>query len=124
MVTYMGEYEYPSEALMSLFAAAGVVVLASTVEPFGLVPFEALAAGTPSILTDKGGYDRPGSPPYFQRVNPYSVTDIGAALRIAMEAPRNREACREQVEDLTWAAVAQTLIGIYEDLLSKKNESR
>lgn len=120
MVTYLGEYDYPSESLTSLFAAASVVVLASTFEPFGLVPFEALAAGTPAILTKASGYDRLPDPPYFQRVNPHSAVDIKKALRVAWDTPRDRRVCRDSVVDLQWSVVARTLVGVYESILDAK----
>jgi len=120
-VTYLGEYEYPSESLTSVFAAARVVVLASTFEPFGLVPFEALATGTPAILTKASGYDRLPDSPNFQRVDPYSIEDIKKCLRIAWEAPRNREACRDSVADLQWSSVGKTLVDVYKRILTTKN---
>tara|TARA_R110002110_G_C13459467_1_gene718051 strand:+ start:286 stop:1323 length:1038 start_codon:yes stop_codon:yes gene_type:complete len=119
-VTYLGELEYPSPMLTSLFAAAGVVVLASMQEPFGLVPFEALAAGTPSILTTRSGVDWEGNPPYFQRVRPDSDDDIYNALRTAMEAPPNPSACMQLVQDMRWNAVAQRILGIYESVLQER----
>jgi len=119
-VTYLGEYEYPSESLTSVFAAARVVVLASTFEAFGLVPFEALASGTPAILTKASGYDRLPNPPYFQWVDPCSIEDIKRSLRVAWDAPRNREACRDSVNDMQWSSVGRSLMEIYESILETK----
>ena len=122
-VAYLGEYEYPSESLTSIFAAARVVILASTFEAFGLVPFEALAAGTPAILTKASGYDRLPNPPYFQWVDPYSIEDIKKSLRVAWEVPRNRKACRDSVVDLQWSGVGKILVNVYKSILGAKGRS-
>jgi len=119
-ITYIGELDYPSPMLTSLYAAASVVVLASKQEPFGLVPFEALAAGTPSILTTVSGVEQSSEPPYFQRVNPNSEDEIRVALRISMEADPNPSACRKLIEDMRWPSVAKMILKIYEDQLAAK----
>jgi len=45
---YIEELEY-------LYNAASVFVLSSTYEPFGMTAIEAMACGTPTVVTDKGG---------------------------------------------------------------------
>lgn len=82
-LTYLGELSYEDPLLVSGFAAANCVALVSTVEPFGLVPFEALAAGTPAILTTNSGVDMASCPPWFFRVHPLLDS---AALRAALRA--------------------------------------
>ena len=90
-VRYLGQYQYPSQALMSVFAAAKLVVLASYREPFGLTPFEALAAGTAAILTTVSQAPNPSAPPYFIRVAPDNEVALREAIQTAMSAPRDRE---------------------------------
>lgn len=116
-VTYVGELDYPSPELVGAFAAAGVVVLASTREPFGLVPFEALAAGTPSILTTVSRVSRPSAPPYFQRVDPLDERALQSALDAAVQAPRAPDKCRALVEDMSWGRVCTQLSDIYRSVL-------
>lgn len=112
-VHYLGVLPYPSPELTSIYAAAKVVVLASLREPFGLVPFEGLAAGSAAILTTKSGVERPSDPPYFQRVNPKDEAEIGKALKTAMAAPRDREKCRALVKDMRWSHIGTALAQIY-----------
>lgn len=111
---YLGELAYPSDELIGLFAAARLVMLASHIEPFGLVPFEALACGSASALTTASGFDMPAEPPYFQRVNPRSTEDIEQVVRKAMSAPRDRRACRAIVEDMRWIGVAKQVAEVYQ----------
>jgi glycosyltransferase involved in cell wall biosynthesis len=117
LVTYLGELPYPSRELMALFAAAGLVVLASKIEPFGLVPFEALAAGTPAILTSVSGVTMNAVSPYFQRVDPYDPQAIREALAIGMGAVRNRQACVDIVAGMRWSSVAGMVADVYQDVL-------
>jgi glycosyltransferase involved in cell wall biosynthesis len=113
-VTYLGELPYQDPLLVSAFAAADcVVLLSSRAEAFGLVPFEALAAGTPSILTTCSGVDTESQPPFFFRVPPSGGKPLRAALEAVVRTPRNREACRRLVEPMQWGRVAATLAEAY-----------
>jgi glycosyltransferase involved in cell wall biosynthesis len=44
------------DALASLYRASSVTVLAAQLEPFGLVPLESLACGTPVVAVREAGY--------------------------------------------------------------------
>lgn len=118
MVTYAGVLDYSSPDLATLFAEAGMVVLASKLECFGLVPFEALAAGTPAALTSSSGLKMAAKPPYFQRVDPDDEQAISDALKTGMSAPRDRAACQALVEEMRWSNVAGRLCGVYESVLT------
>jgi glycosyltransferase involved in cell wall biosynthesis len=115
---YLGELAAEGELLVSAFAAADCVALLSTCEPFGLVPFEALAAGTPSLLTTSSGVDTKSSPPWFQRVDPLSLDSITSALRAALSADRDRDACKALVADMHWSVAAKQLLGTYKTILT------
>jgi len=115
---YLGELPANSRLLLSAFAAADCVALISVSEPFGLVPFEALAAGTPALLTKNSGVDTHSSPPWFQRVDPLNARSITTALATALSVNRDRGACRALVADMRWANAASLLLREYEAILS------
>ncbi len=54
-----GSASSPRTQVVSLLAAADVAVVPSLYEPFGLVALEAVAAGTPVVVSDAGGLRRP-----------------------------------------------------------------
>lgn len=118
-VTYIGEFPYPGELLVSAFAAASCVPLVSQSEPFGLTPFEALASGTPSILTTSSGVTMKSNPPYFFRVSPNDERALKQALSAAVNSPRNRDACRRLAQPFRWNRAAEKLNAIYQTVASK-----
>jgi glycosyltransferase involved in cell wall biosynthesis len=117
-ILYLGALPAKSELLLAAFAAADCVALLSEYEAFGLVPFEALAAGTPALLTTNSGVDRPSSPPWFQRVDPRDTQAITTALATALSAHRDRDACRSFVADMRWGNAASLLLREYEAVLA------
>ena len=73
-LAYIEELEY-------IYNAARVFVLASTYEPFGMTAIEAMACGTPTVVTDRGGLK------YFLEdgkdtmiVNPYDTRRLAKTI--------------------------------------------
>ena len=99
-------------ALATLYAGALALVLPSYLEGFGLAPLEALAHGTPSVLSDLPALREVlGDDALF--VAPGDVGALAAALRqIADDSDLRRELVtrgRPQVAALTWERTAQEL---------------
>ena len=74
-------------ARLDLLAQADVVVYPSEHEIFGLVPLEALLAGTPVIVADDSGCGEVVRAVGGGLVVPGTVADVAAALRRVLAAP-------------------------------------
>jgi teichuronic acid biosynthesis glycosyltransferase TuaC len=106
----------PHEALPALAAAADVAVLVSASEGLANAWVEALACGTPVVISDAGGaaelVDRPAAGRIVAR-DPQAIADAVSALLAAAPDP---EAVRATVRRFTWdenaAALKAHLSGI------------
>lgn len=89
--------------------AADAMALPSASEGLANVWLEALACGTPIVITDVGGarevlIDQRGG-----QIVPPDASSIAAALRRILRHPPDRAACRALADRFTWAANAQAL---------------
>ena len=109
----------PAAQVATLLAAADVMVVPSSYEPFGLVALEAVAAGTPVVVSDAGGLadlHRDGvAAASFPAGQPAALADaVDGVLR---DPDGSRRAMRRAVAVLrtsyTWQAVAQATAQIY-----------
>jgi glycosyltransferase involved in cell wall biosynthesis len=103
------------ETLSNLYARSDVFCLPALYEPYGLVIQEALAHGTPCIVSDVGalyeltGYGNGGS-----MVQAGDETDLLAALRLYATNPvlldEKRRGTREVLTNMTWVKVADRMV--------------
>ena len=113
----------PDEVLPALYRAADVCVVPSVaLEGFGLVVLEALASGTPVIVTDVGGLPEAVAgladdlvvpardPPRWATASP-------AASTVARRCPR-RQRCRSHAEAHPWATVADRHRELYPEAIT------
>lgn len=100
----------PHHKLPRLYAAADVMALVSESEGLANAWVEALACGTPVVISDVGGarelLDRPEAGIITAR-EPDAIAD---AIRAILAAPPAREAVRETVHRFTWAANGDMLL--------------
>lgn len=102
------------ETLLQLYNRAGVVACASILEPFGLVPLEAMACAVPVVAVAEGGLResiQPGITGFLVDRNP---PDFAAAvLKLLSDPQQSRkmgEAGREAVlRDWTWEKSVEKL---------------
>jgi glycosyltransferase involved in cell wall biosynthesis len=104
-------------------AADATVVPTHSLEGFGLITVESLAAGTPVFVTPRGGL-----PEVVRDLSPSLVFDgtsssaLAARLRAALQNDLplpSAKACRAYaVSRYSWAAVAQQTRAVYEDVLT------
>ncbi|MEJ7925408.1 glycosyltransferase [Sphingobium sp. AN641] len=96
--------------LPGLYAAADVMALPSASEGLANAWVEALACGTPVVISDVGGarelVDRPEAGQIVDRT-PEAIAD---AIRTILAAPPPREAVRETALRFTWTANGDTLL--------------
>lgn len=110
------------ERKWSAYCDADVFVLPSQNENFGNSAAEAMACGTPVIVTDQCGIapiikDRAGL------IVSHDLASIANALRILLEdgnvAARFRNACQAIVKELSWDGPISEMVKIYRDALPK-----
>lgn len=112
----------PDSQLPDLYRAADVFVLSSRYEPFGMTAIEAMACGTPTVVTTHGGLFRVlrfGVDGLI--ADPFDAADLGITILkpltfspLAERLSRNgAETARSQ---FTWTGVAQRVLRAVEEL--------
>lgn len=97
------------EDLPRWLAAADVMALASQSEGLANAWVEALACGTPIVITDAGGARELLTDPLAGRIVPRDPGAIAAAIGELLAAPPPRMAVRQVVADYSWATNGATL---------------
>lgn len=106
----------PDDALADHYRAADVFALSSRYEPFGMTAVEAMACGTPTVVTTEGGLwqmVRWGVDAIY--ANPFDAPAFGLAMTTVLEYPKvasqlssaGAEAARAR---FTWTGVTQQLV--------------
>ncbi|MFD2367912.1 glycosyltransferase family 4 protein [Pseudoduganella sp. GCM10020061] len=117
-VRWMGALKHDDPMLASAYAAASVFVLPSQGEVAPLSVLEALAAGTPVVMTEDSALSLPGSEFALEKVR---WTDAEAQKRAVLRflaTPPAREEVSALVRGLTWDRVAESLVRVYQEALA------
>ncbi len=112
------------DALRALAHRAGVVVIPSLYEPFGIVALEALAAGAPLIAARTGGLAEligdTGAGQMFEPGNPEDlarcITTVLTDPELAAQMIENGRALVEHT--YAWDAIAASTAAVYDGLLT------
>ncbi|MBN1867175.1 glycosyltransferase [Candidatus Sumerlaeota bacterium] len=110
----------PNGELADHYRAADVFVLSSRYEPFGMTAIEAMACGTPTVITEHGGLFRVlrhGVHALF--ADPFHAEDLGTTILKALRYRSLRRRLREDGTRMarsrfTWTGIAQQLLGALE----------
>jgi len=110
----------PDEELPDYYRAADIFVLCSRYEPFGMTAIEAMASGTPTVVTVHGGLYRALS---FGRhalfADPFDKEDLGITIAKIFRHPRlrgrlSRMGAHKARSLFTWTGIAHQLVAAVE----------
>jgi glycosyltransferase involved in cell wall biosynthesis len=99
----------PHEALPALLAAADIMVLPSSSEGLANVWVEALACGTPIVVSDVGGAREVVDGPDAGRLVAREPLAIAEAVRALLADPPEQAAVRQAAERFSWDRNAREL---------------
>ncbi len=106
----------PDEAMADFYRSADVFALSSRYEPFGMTAIEALACGTPTVVTTRGGlYRALDFGIHALYADTEDVEEFGMVLNLALKHNRLRARLSQQGSQrvralFTWTGIAQQLL--------------
>ena len=108
----------PHDDLPALIAAADVMALASASEGLANAWVEALACGTPIVITDAGGAREVVTDAAYGRVVAREANAFAGAIGEVLAAPPTQEAVRRGAKRFTWGANTDALYAHLRSLVS------
>jgi len=112
----------PDDLLADYYRIADVFALSSRYEPFGMTAVEAMACGTPTVITTEGGLWEQiqwGTEAVY--ANPFDPAAFGHAVAAVLQYPRisaqlARYGSQKARSRFTWTGIAQQLLRMLQDV--------
>jgi glycosyltransferase involved in cell wall biosynthesis len=109
--------------LTQLYRAADLYVMPSVSEPFGITALEALAAGTPILVSKQSGVSEVLT--HALKSDFWDVDDMADKIISVTESHGLKETLGQlgavDVEHVTWESAAGKCATLYEDILTRAN---
>jgi mannosylfructose-phosphate synthase len=120
----------PDEDMADHYRAAGVFALPSRYEPFGMTAIEAMACGTPTVVTTHGGLHEVvdyGTHALF--ADPKAPEEYAVALSLPMKYPSIREklsihGARFARRSFGWTGVAKRTLSLFDQFKGRYSDLR
>ena len=114
------------EDLANVYRSASIFVMPSRYEPFGMVAIEAMACGTPSVVTVHGGLCDLidfGNQSLF--ADPHRPKEFGAMMAMPLLYPKLRneisvEGARFARRNFGWTGIAKRILTIFSSSISQR----
>ena len=112
----------PDELLADYYRAADVFALSSRYEPFGMTAVEAMACGTPTVITTEGGlWEQVTWGLEAMYANPFDPEAFGHAIAAILMYPRVRDQLAKSGSQkararFTWNGIAHQLLRILQNV--------
>lgn len=117
-VIWLQEVAYAD--LPALYNRATIHLLPSSYEGFGFPPLEAMACGTPTLISDRGALREVGGEAAYY-VDPDDVESIADGIQTLLQDEALRHELRQRglahVKQFSWAQAAQQTYSLYQSLL-------
>jgi glycogen(starch) synthase len=127
LVNFVGYVD--DEARNKLFKVADVAVFPSLYEPFGIVALEAMAAGTPVVVSDSGGLGEivqhgvNGLKAYVGSADSVADNILTLFNKKGMGEKLREKAFNDIRETYSWSAIARETSGVYREVISQYHKS-
>jgi glycosyltransferase involved in cell wall biosynthesis len=119
-VTCLGTFEHDDRMLAAAYAAASVFILPGRGAPFPLAVLEALAAGTPVVMSAASAFALPGAGFAVKKVAWDDVDARKQAISELLEGAPRRAQTSALAHPFDWDSVARRLVDCYRELLAQR----
>ncbi|HZD11546.1 MAG TPA: glycosyltransferase [Candidatus Binatia bacterium] len=112
----------PDDDLANYYRAASVFALPSRYEPFGMVAIEAMACGTPTVVTVHGGlFELIEFGRHALYADPFRPLEFGAMMALPMLHEKlaqemSVEGARFARRNFGWTGIAKRILGIFDSV--------